>query len=107
MKKVMNLSEFRRYCEGRSISRIEFCTENQPSDFFGNPIRMYMSFSSLMVSCNPNTICLKEGENSVCLVRVKSVLVDTERPVAGTVATVLCGSKKFSGFDCSIKLLIL
>ena len=91
MRSVMTVGELKRYCEGRSMRRILFCTENQKWDTVENPMKANLVFSSILIACNPNIICLKAGENMLYFERVKCVNVDTERSILGTVLDVVCG----------------
>ena len=91
MRRVMNVGELKRYYEGRSLRRILFCTENQKWDAVENPMKASLVFSSMLIACNPNIICLKAGENMLYFERVKCVNVDTERSILGTVLDVVCG----------------
>lgn len=93
MRERMNVGELKRYYEGRSPKRILFCTEDQVWDKVGNPLKASLAFTSMLMMCHPNVICLKNGENTICFERVKYVYVDTDRSHFGTVLDIVCGDK--------------
>ena len=90
MRRIMRVGDLKRYYEGRSPRRILFCTENQAWGKVGNPLKASLAFSSMVVACNPNVICLKNGESTLWFERVKSVIVDAERSPLGTVLDIIC-----------------
>ena len=90
MRRIMSVGDLKRYYEGRSPRRILFCTENQAWGKVGNPLKASLAFSSMVVACNPNVICLKNGESTLWFERVKSVIVDAERSPLGTVLDIIC-----------------
>lgn len=90
-RKVMSVGELKRYYEGRSLKRILFCTENQVWNKVENPVKANLVFSSMLMACNPNVICLKNGESALYFERVKHIHVDDELSVLGTVLDIVCG----------------
>lgn len=91
MKRVMNVGELKRYYENRSPNRILFCTENQGWDKVENPMKASLVFTSMLMACNPNVICLKNGESALYFERVKHIHIDDERSAIGTVLNIVCG----------------
>lgn len=91
MRRVMNIGELKRYYEGRSLRRILFCTENQAWVKVENPMKANLAFTSMLMACNPNVICLMNGESALYFERVKRIHVDDERSVLGTVLDIVCG----------------
>lgn len=91
MRRVMSVGELKRYYEGRSLRRILFCTENQAWDKVENPLKANLAFTSMLMACHPNVICLKNGDSALYFERVKRILVDDERSVLGTVLDIVCG----------------
>lgn len=67
MRRVMNVGELKRYYEGRSLRRILFCTEDQAWDKVENPLKARLAFTSMMMACHPNVICLKNGDSVLYL----------------------------------------
>lgn len=91
MRMVMNVGELKRYYEGRSLRRVLFCTENQDWSKVEHPLKANLAFTSMLMACNPNVICLKNGDNTLYFEKVKRVYVDPERSPLGTVLDVVCG----------------
>ena len=85
---TMTVSQFKRYIGTVPYSRIIFCSDNQNWDHVGSPINLCLTFGVLSVTLNPNIICLKSGDNTVCFERIKSV--DTDVSVLGVVINVIC-----------------
>lgn len=91
MRRIMSIWELKRYYEGRSPKRILFCSENQEWSKIENPLKSSLVFTSMAMACNPNVICLKNGDSMVWFERVKSVIVDPDRSPLGTVLDIVCG----------------
>lgn len=91
MKRIMSVGDLKRYYEGNSPRRIIFCTENQAFSKVDTPLKANLAFTSMIMACNPNVICLKNGESVLWFERVKSVIVDADRSPLGTVLDVVCG----------------
>lgn len=91
MRKVMSVGELKRYYEGRSLRRILFCTENQAWDKVEDPLKANLAFTSMLMACNPNVICLKNGDSTLRFERVKCVRVDADQSPLGTVLDIVCG----------------
>ena len=102
----MNIGELKRYYEGRSLRRILFCTDNQVWDKVENPMKASLSFASMLMACNPNVICLKNGESVLYFERVKCIYVDDERSVLGTVLDIVCGDGTSREDDTHYTLII-
>lgn len=99
MKKVLSVGELKRYYEGRSLNRVLFCSENQPWDEVENPMKINMSFTSMLMACNPNVICLKNGENTLHFEKVKCVYLDADGSALGTVLDIVCGDSNSKDKD--------
>ena len=91
MRKSMSVSELKRYYEGRNVRRILFCSENQSCDNVENPMKVNIAFTSMLVACNPNVICLKSGDNTLHFEKVKCIYLDADRSPLGTVLDIVCG----------------
>ena len=91
MRRIMSVGDLKRYYGGRSPRRILFCTDNQAWSNVGNPLKASLVFTSMVMVCNPNVICLKNGESTIWFERVKSVIVDVNRSPLGTVLDIICG----------------
>lgn len=105
MEKMMSFGELKRYYEGRSPQRILFCTDNQTWDRIENPLKVNLTFTSMMMCCNPNAICLKNGDNFLCFEKVKRAHVDTERSPLGVVLSVVCGDARCDDNDIRYTLI--
>lgn len=91
MRKIMSIRELERYYKRRSPRQILYCTDNQTWGGVSNPMKAVLTFTSMVMACNPNMICLKSGENTVWFERVKNVVVDPDRSPLGTVLDIVCG----------------
>lgn len=93
MKRIMSVGELKRFYEGRSPGRILFCTDNQRWNQVENPMKAILVFTYMVVDCNPNIICLKNGDSMIYFERVKSIKLDADTSPLGTVLDVVCGDK--------------
>ena len=105
MKKIMSVGELKRYYEGRSLRRILFCSENQAWDKVENPMKVNMTFTSMLMACNPNVICLKSGENTLRFEKVKCIYLDADRSPLGTVLDIVCGDSNTRENDIKYTLI--
>lgn len=105
MRRVMNVGELKRYYEGRSLRRILFCTEDQAWDKVENPLKARLAFTSMLMVCHPNVICLKNGDSVLYFEKVKHILVDDERSVLGTVLDIVCGDSSSKENDIHYTLI--
>lgn len=71
MRRIMSVGDLKRYYGGRSPRRILFCTDNQAWSNVGNPLKASLVFTSMVMVCNPNVICLKNSESATWFERVK------------------------------------
>ena len=90
---MQNLSvrEFKSMCESISPTKFIFASKNQEWDKVNHTIKVNLSFKIMMIAFNPNTICFKNADNTLCLERVKYIKVDDENSLIGAVFTVVCG----------------
>lgn len=91
MREIMSIGEFKRYYENRRPKQILFCTANQVWNKVDDPMKAVLSFTTMLMACNPNVICLKSGDNSIWFERVKNITVDSDRTPLGTVLDIVCG----------------
>lgn len=91
MREIMSIGELKRYYERRGLRRIVFCTVNQAWNQVDDPMKVSLTFTSMVMACNPNVICLKNGENTVWFEKVKGVVVEQDRSPLGTVLDIVCG----------------
>lgn len=93
MKEKMSVGELRRYFQDHCPNEVFYCTDNQIWDTIDNTVRARLSFTSIVMMCHPNVICLKNGNNTICFEQVKHIYVDTEKSMMGTVLDIVCGCK--------------
>lgn len=105
MRRGISIGELKRYYNGRSLSRILFCTENQAWDRVENPLKASLVFSSMLIASNPNVICLKCGDSSLWLEKVKVIYVDAGRSPLGTVLDIVCGDYNSNENDIKYTLI--
>lgn len=105
MRMIMSIGELKRYYECRSCKRIIFCSENQEWGKVENPMKVNMSFTSMLMACNPNVICLKSGDNTVHFEKVKCVYLDADMSPLGTIIDVVCGDNNTQENDIKYTLI--
>lgn len=104
MKKTLSVREFKAYYETNHPKYILFHTENQSWYRASDPCKIKMSFPIMLIAENPNIICLKSGNNTLSIDRVKEVKIDTETSVLGAVITVFCGNADADGYEIAYTL---
>ena len=107
MREIMSIEELRRYYKHRSPRQIMYCTANQTWGKVDNPMKAVLTFSSMIMACNPNVICLKGGENTLWFERVKNVIVDPDRSPLGTVLDIICGDSSCKENDIHYTVITL
>lgn len=105
MKKTVSVRELQEYLAKTRIHSVLFCTENQRWYRASDPCKVRMSFPIMLIGENPNLICLKSGMHSISFDRVKSVEIDTETTVLGTILTLFCGDFGSDGYDTTYILI--
>lgn len=105
MKKVVSVRELQEYLANNRISSVLFYTENQRWYRASDPCKIRMAFPIMLIRENPNLICLKSGSHTISFDRVKSVEIDTETTVLGTVLTLFCGDFGSDGYDFTYTLI--
>ena len=93
MREIMSTGELKRYLAGKSPGRIVFNTGNQLWNKVEDPLKANLVYTSIVVMCHPNIICLKGSDGTMCFERVKTVTVDTEKSPLGTVLDIICGDR--------------
>lgn len=93
MKRRMLLRDFKKYLLNNKQQQFMFYTENQ--DWFNplDPCKIQITFPVMVVSENPNLICLKSDIGTFCLDQVRFVEIDTKALGFGVVITVCCGGR--------------
>lgn len=105
MKKTVSVRELQGYFDRHKINSVSFYTENQQWYRTSDPCKIRMAFPIMVICENPNLICLKSGANTISFDRVKSVEIDTEATVLGTVLTLFCGDFNSDGYDITYTLI--
>ena len=90
---MQNLSvrEFKSLCDSISPKQFIFSSENQDWNKVEHNIRVKTTYTIMMIGFNPNTICLKNSTDYLCLDRVKGIKLNDERSMLGMIFTVICG----------------
>lgn len=104
-EKKLSVRELKRYCEEHKPHCIYFKTENQAWYRTSDPCKLDMAFSIMLICENPNLICLKSSGNTLSFDRVKSIEVDTDASILGTVITIFVGTLILQGMILHISLL--
>ncbi len=106
MKKIVNLRGLQHYLATNRINCVLFHTENQRWYRASDPCKVRMSFPIMLIRENPNLICLKSGQNTMSFDRIKSVEIDTEATILGTILTLFCGDFGSEGYDVTYTLIV-
>lgn len=106
MKKRISIGELKEYLEENKPTRIFFHAENQAwynsADHFASFRTM---FSEIMVyEYTPCLIGLKSETNTISFNCIKSVEIDTESSILGTIITLFCGSHRKVGHDTTYRV---
>ena len=104
IKKKITVGELKSYYASKKLSTVRFSTENQKWYRVSDPCKVNLSFSAMLITENPNLICLKSGVNTICFDRVKFVEIDTESSVLGTIITLFCGDFGSNDYDITYRL---
>ena len=105
MKKTVSVKELQEYVACHKISYVLFYTENQRWYRASDPCKVRMAFPIMLIRENPNLICVKSGKHSISFDRVKSVEIDTDATVLGTVLTVFFFFFDSEGYDTTYTLI--
>lgn len=105
MKKIVTLRGLQDYLASNHVNTVLFYTENQRWYRASDPCKIRMAFPIMLICENPNLICLKSGQHSISFDRVKSVEIDTDATVLGTVLTIFCGDFGSDGYDSTYTLI--
>lgn len=92
----MSVCEFMGYIRGRKFGEIYYLSENQnelPNSDDTFPVRVQMRYDTITAWSNPNRVVLKNAGGCQAFNYVRSVGVDDESSVLGTLITILCGYK--------------
>lgn len=96
MKKRVSVRELKAYCERNSPNQVTYYSENQTDCKNTGLCKLRLHFQVVLISENPNLVCLKSGASSICFNEVRFAEIDTESTVLGTVLTLYCGNSKAS-----------
>ncbi len=105
MRKQLSVKELKKYCERNAPYQVTYYSENQDWYCVSDPCKFRMHFPIILISENPNLICLKSGTSSICFDRVRFVEIDTETTVLGTVFTLYCGGAGSKAPEVTYKLI--
>ncbi len=105
MKKIVSIRGLQEYLAANRVSSVLFYTENQSWYRASDPCKIRMSFPIMLICENPNLICLKSGQNTLSFDRIKSVEIDTETTVLGTILTLFCGDFGSEGYEATYTLI--
>lgn len=105
MKEVVNLREFRQYCENNKPKRIIFHTEDQYWYSTSLTYKIELSFEIILIHENPNLVCLKSDNGTILFNRIKSVEIDTSLSGCGTIFRLFCEDPKHKKQDIVYNLL--
>lgn len=90
MKKLLRLSELKRYYEEKSLSKIIYCTDNQELDGENGFQSIGITFRSIFVSISPNLIILKTGDGYIRFSCVYYAELETGTSILGDKVTIYC-----------------
>lgn len=105
MKKRVSVRELKEYCERNKPRQVTYYSENQDRYRGSDPCKLRLHFQTMLICENPDRICLKSGESSVCIDRVRFIEIDTETTVLGAIFTVYCGGSGTKAKEITYKLI--
>lgn len=105
MKKKTTITELRQYCEEKKPKRIIFHAENQRWFSEEDTMGFRTAFPQITVSDKPSLVCLRSGSDMIYFERVKTVEIDTDATVLGTLITLVCGDWGASESDKTYTLI--
>ncbi len=89
-KKIVTMHEFYEYYQGRELSMIGLCSENQswysPLDYEVWNIR----FEKMRIQENPDLVVLSLGKSQLVIRGIKCVKIETGAIVLGDIVTLHC-----------------
>lgn len=91
MKRKVSMSELRNYCNESRFTEITYNSKNQKWYKPTNTLFFDLRFSKIVVSENPNLVCLRNKQNVLQLSGVHAAEIDTESSVLGTSIALICG----------------
>lgn len=98
MQKKLLLGEFRKELERLEPKEIFYSSEDQASFSVNSTLRIHIKFSIIIVSINPNLICLKRNcsqDSDFFLFRhVKYIDVISQSDIIGNVYSIVCDGEK-------------
>lgn len=90
MRKRMSIREFKKYCNANKPSQIIFSDRNQAWFNIGVPAQAKMSFDTVLVFENPQTICFKSPTSMLKINFIDHVEVEEFEPTNAVVITIFC-----------------
>ncbi len=91
MKKIVSVSDFKEYCDNNKPHSVIYRTDNQEWYDTFDPCKIQITFPIILIFTNPSVVYLKSGDNFIYFDSVKSVEVDTESTILGTIFKLYCG----------------
>lgn len=95
MKKELSLHEFRKQLDDLGEYEVIFSSDNQPGFSPSAGIRFQLRFQRLVMSSNPNTICMiyeQPSKQSVLLRNIHSITYSMDYNAHCSLYTIICGT---------------
>lgn len=101
----LSIREFKTVCDSFSPQEFIFTSANQQWKASNHTLKANLSFKIMMIAFNPNVLCFKSPDNTLCLERVKYIKTSNEPDFIGRVFTVICGDFESSKNDVSYTII--
>ena len=98
------MTDFREFCEEIKPSTFVFDTDNQPNGV-DNDIKVATRYSDVVFMLNPNRICFKNDNGTLCLNRVKLIKYNDDLKGIGKVFSIVCGNRYNKDEDTSYTII--
>lgn len=103
---MSQISQFKNFMSKQKPTAFFFLSENQETYSVADPCNMELTFKNMLISENPSTICLVDGEGSILRFNmVKKVEYEENRTALGFVIKIVCGLRGTRDADRSYTLI--
>lgn len=102
--KTLSVTGFRKVCQEISPASFIFDTENQVG-YLDTDVKIVSKYSDVIFMLNPNRICFKNENGTVCFNRVKYVRYYDDKRDMGNIFSIVCGNAKDENADVSYTII--
>lgn len=99
--KKLSMREFKDMCDSLTFNKFVLLSENQLCNNFNHTVNVKSLFKIMLILFNPNTICFKNADSTVCFERVKYIKINDDNLLVGLIFTIVCGDFSTNKNDVS------